>query len=575
MICSFKAPTLAESEFLNGKGLKRRHSQAVTDLIASGLSLDMASDILQKSWESCVTSAESEDDLARALELASHRPPYQTVLSEEAAQAIAKCVRLHYDEGGNPSWFLRTSDKAEVYKLAGSLSSGLRATINQADSPHRRLSTTISRLHQADKLWHIRIHGEDGELGPPMSRSAFAQMLAGAEQDTIGKAMLDLVRAEFQEKKLGTWRLSVPSIEDFDAEIVRGMDSPGQRLLEDGRMFLPQFPAVISNKTDVPCFTYIAREAISAMPTPAFDEWLTIVHPDCREVFKAAVFAPFHDQCRHRKVTWLHSDGYDGKSTFFNALNRYSGGNMVVPIGSSNLSGEFGQESLVGKRMLLWADAQNVNALSSNLFHNVTGGDVVLINRKNQKHISYRYNAMVFVASNSAPELKAWQRNEMTRLIYVRFNPPTDAQLKAYCMVDEQGNVLRYSDGTPKLKGSDLEERLIEEMPGILHKCSLAYRELCPSPHRDIVIPDASRELMLLACGHDAGDRLSHFAEEQLEFGESYTESMAEVHQLIRKNPMTKDLGDNEIRRWLVSHGATIGKSTRGGRIYIGCRIKP
>jgi len=127
-------------------------------------------------------------------------------------------------------------------------------------------------------------------------------------------------------------------------------------------------------------------------------------------------------------------------------------------------------------------------------------------------------------------------------------------------------------------KGSNLEDQLVEEMPGILFKCKEQYLRLCHSPYQDIVVPEPARRLMLQHCGHTEADKFSAFIEAELEFDPSYTEDAATISIKAKRSPLLQGIRnlETELARLLTVRGCGFGQKPSGlGRIYRGVRLKP
>lgn len=559
--------------------------------------LDQAHEKLKEAWgealKDTINSDNQEADEQRAIQgcfaLCNVVPSLSRRLSQEAIDLLREYMGYFSDNNGNYQWFYRLAVEGQVWDTCVN---PIPAMSDRSKGRFKEFQKRWFKLHSNSKVkaWTI-FDEETGDLSPLMDDS---RLLAIAE-NLLPPEKKSLISARARDMFL-TWADS-----NFDAKEAPGKGTPkspvdllpnlrqvfdpystaqgwAASLMKDEDSLQISMPETITNDSEVDAFTYVNLKELVDGETPAWDKWIQSIHPTCREIFMAAVFAPMHAKCRHRKLVWMRSQGYDGKSTFFNALNRWSGGKLTQSFSSHNTSSDFGLEQLIGARILLWGDSQHEHALSTNVVHNITGGDLVTINRKHEKAIQYRFNAMLFVASNARPQLKSWARNETTRLLYIPFIEPKESVLKEFAMTDEKGNVMRQSDGTPIFKGSNLEDELIAEMPHILFKCKEEYKKYCKPPFRDLMVPPEVYDLMLQENEHEDGNEYSAFCSTKLKFEEGLQVPVKDVHDKFKavcKGQSKQMLG--ELFRYMErNHG--IEKKRLGGRntqvmYYVGCAL--
>lgn len=468
--------------------------------------------------------AENEEIKNLALGCLYNHPPIRRVLTDKASKEIGKNIKVYTSEFGDEECFIRLEPKSEMYAIATNVANAVKATNDgTANTVYNRILRSLIQLNNQDELWGWMVQrvSEDedalAEVGPFSSSKIATKAVKDITKhdEGIGAKAVEwltaYLRANREEKVMYTQEgqeISIDAIFSMDKSKKSMSNNVMGSLSDSMETTIRKIPSTISNDSTTPCFTYVDLDLLKEGDTPWFDRWINTVHADAREEFKASIFAPFLADCKHRKAVWMHSEGYDGKSTFFNALNTWCGGRMTSSFGSSNIGADFGLEPLIGKRILLWADSQNVHALGANVIHNLTGGDIVTINRKNEKHISYTFDAMIFIAANSAPEIKLHQRNELTRILYVPFRSPTDHELSFYCKCDEDGKPMRYTNGLPMYTGSRMLEELITEMPSILYKCRQSFETICPAPHRELVLGQKCMDLMMSQCADLHGQEL-------------------------------------------------------------------
>jgi hypothetical protein len=145
--------------------------------------------------------------------------------------------------------------------------------------------------------------------------------------------------------------------------------------------------------------------------------------------------------------------------------------------------------------------------MKSELMHRILGDDPVSIEGKGVNAFTGKVEAKIMIASNITPEVNIAFPNEMSRILFLKMVEPPEEIMLDYCLADPKNpkKVLRRSDGTPVLVGSDLKEHLIKEMPHILYKCRESYKKLCPG-HRMIVVPSEVYDMQLDLLGDYRGN---------------------------------------------------------------------
>jgi hypothetical protein len=267
----------------------------------------------------------------------------------------------------------------------------------------------------------------------------------------------------------------------------------------ESKLEVPQ-PVTISNDVREPTFCYVDLKKLRPGDTPNFDGFLSSM-PECvRGVFMATVYATIFAECHHPLVVWMHGEGANGKSQFFDAINKYFGDKLVGSVSTQQVTTQFGLEPLIGKRIIIFGDCQSGNILSSNAVHGITGGDAISVDRKNLKGITYRFKSQLFIGSNTAPNIKLNAMNETRRILYVPMGEPDKEVMAKYCEVDAEGEIVRREGGHPVLKSYDLKGALVKEMPHILHKCREQFEIYCKPPYNQIAVPKEAFDLMAQNC---------------------------------------------------------------------------
>lgn len=238
----------------------------------------------------------------------------------------------------------------------------------------------------------------------------------------------------------------------------------------------------LTNDGNVPAMSYFDLTSITEGPTPDFDGFMEAVVPECRDTLMSAIYATCFAGCRLNQYVWLHGEGGDGKSSLLGAISRYLGPRLVCSLGQT-MNSDFGLEEAIGKRMVILSDVKTGLSVKSQLIHNLTGHDIISINRKNKPIISVRLNPVVWIAANEAPDVNFDNRNEARRCLYVKMQePPIEVKRKFY-FTNPDGTLQLDNSGKPINNGYDLEGGLFREMPHILYKCREAFERCCPAPY--------------------------------------------------------------------------------------------
>lgn len=346
-------------------------------------------------------------------------------------------------------------------------------------------------------------------------------------------------------------------------------------------------PVTLTNDATEPAFSYINLEGLYDGDTPDFDGWLEMMPEILRESFMAVLYACVDAKAHLPVLTWLHGQGSEAKSEFFRALSRAFGQSILGATSAKACSSEFGLENLVGKRIIMIGDLQNGNFLHTNVAHGITGRDLMPVNRKNQKQISYQFNSMIFVGANTPPEVNMDARNEARRLFYIELSEPSVETMRKYCVYDEEtGTIERYANGMPKFKGYDLAGKMVEEMPHILYKCKQAFDKLVPTPYTNIVFPPEVFQYMYDRCGSDEVDVYDKFAMDVVKEDKNATTPAIEVTNAYLSYVHGQSaIGKGSkypfeitaLKRYLKIHfGATIVQKTINGkrlRVYEGIKL--
>ncbi len=513
---------------------------------------------------------ESEDVTSTPLELTvlqiwRGRPSLIEVhLSVEFAGHLEKFFRVLTTVSGEPEYFVRRINNGFCFELCVSPIAGLTSEGRHNKQMYTLLRNDIHKFFISHNLWNFEIIAGGGtEI---LTTSEYAHRMIYKYLETSPETIID--QAHFS-RLLNMTTLSVfPNMPTDETKLyssagayesmfmsVLGLDKTlgeygsshsilTKFITAEKQCELNRMLPIITNDRNTPTFTFIDLSLFTEGPTPNFDSFISRIEKPCREYFMALFYAPLVANNSHRKITWIKSSGFDGKSTLFNAICTYFGGKFVGTFSASSIKGDFGYEPLIGKRILILSDCRN-NKIIYDL-HGITGNDTMSVNRKNQKEISYRFNSMLFIGSNIAPDMTS-ERNVQSRIAYIPMDPPTETQMKLYCYCDPiTGETLFHDDAKtiPILKGSRMESGLVQEMPHILHKCKLAYEKLCEGD-LEIRPPDGAMAIMWRDCGSDVEDSYATFFKKKYEFGKEFSIPFKDI--LDDYNKVIKDISGKNM----------------------------
>lgn len=194
-------------------------------------------------------------------------------------------------------------------------------------------------------------------------------------------------------------------------------------------------------------------------PIPGnFSAWQQFVSrlsdPDAYMMF---VWSLFDLKSTSRQALWLFDEqGQTGKSTTLRVLWKCFGRASASIDNNDMKESRFALASLVGKRLVTYADCNNTRILMSEIFKAVVSRDPVRIEVKGKQPVSSVLNAKLMIASNRKPEFTG-ERAHLSRLI----------------LISVSENISNKDD-------PDWEQSLEAELPSFLHACREMYLARVP-----------------------------------------------------------------------------------------------
>ena len=186
---------------------------------------------------------------------------------------------------------------------------------------------------------------------------------------------------------------------------------------------------------------------------PWFDKLLDNIISD-KDIFMDFIGSIFINESSNQNYLWAYGLGGDGKGSFFSIIEHLLGNtctSLNIPTPNDQHWGEF----LLGKRVGIFSDVNNLTWTTSGLFKMLTGDDSIPINPKFEKHFSIKPRMKFIFASNFRPSISSLQADKR-RLVFCEFKP----------VVREEYD--------------NMSEKLIVEAQEIVNHCVQGYKRRYP-----------------------------------------------------------------------------------------------
>ena len=424
------------------------------------------------------TKERNEDpEVSNTISLFIKAPRKSPVMHKELNDAFKQTVTSTIDTEGSSIVLARSGDTGRTWSSKTDLTAGLR-------SLSKTQYSFLSSVYYKTKTY------------PNGGRSFLVFNANGTVSDerVPWEEYVDLCRksSDAEADRLNSTGSNITKVSEFVYEAQRNKEEGKDGVAQDIEPFLHYhrtqeaalgftswrnneeltmpFPVILTNDMNEDAFNYIniSPEVLKSGPTPNFDGFLTSVHEDVRDMFMACIYSTVHAKAFHPLVVWMHGEGSNGKSKFFEALGRYVGESFYSPIDSQTFKSDFGLDEVIGSRLLVFGDCQNNRLINYPAMHAITGGDQVSVRRKGLSAVKVKFRAQAFVAANIPPAINLNNINETRRILYIPMTEPDEEVMKRYCETNAHGQIVRHSSGQPKFKSYDLAGKLFEEMPAIL-----------------------------------------------------------------------------------------------------------
>lgn len=419
-------------------------------------------------------------------------PPYIKQLNSVIVDGFRKYIAWASDKNGNAIWLIRTDSNGNTWTLAEDILRYVRG--NKIDNMF--IIEHLSRFYYASALTggpiqYKIINTEDGKWGKSITKY---ELYREGAKIAYEKKMLTGDECATALASIGT-KIKSSDMQPFTSVFSNTSEGWLWQMWQQSTDTVMPMPVTITNDPTKPAFSFVDLKNISDGPTPDFDGWLEAFPEESIGPFMASIYVSVCETAHISQLIWLTGNGNDGKSTLFKALGKAFGESMMAPISAKDVTSDFGLESAIGKRIVFVGDLQSGNFLGSNFVHAVTGGDSVNVNRKNEKHINHEFKTILFVGSNTPPEVNMLAYNEARRIFYIPLHEPSINTMRKYCQTDSNGNIMRYKNGMPMYNGYPLADKLVAEMPHILYKCKKMYDKYYG--HGTLMLPESVFDYML------------------------------------------------------------------------------
>lgn len=219
---------------------------------------------------------------------------------------------------------------------------------------------------------------------------------------------------------------------------------------------LSKHTPVLMSSIQIPC-SWNGRET----PTPNFDRFLdTLTNGDTATQklileYIGAVVSNIQGW-RFKKAMFLLGKGNTGKSTLINLIAQLLGSQNVAERDLRSLNERFGKTAAYNKRLIYSNDLSFMKIEENAVFKNLTGGDSISIEFKNQEPFDFRFKGFMLYGMNDLPHFGGDKGDHVyDRIIIVKCE-----------------NVIPRNQLDP-----NLEKKLFAERDGIIYKSVMALRE--------------------------------------------------------------------------------------------------
>ena len=213
---------------------------------------------------------------------------------------------------------------------------------------------------------------------------------------------------------------------------------------------------------------------------PTADEFFdtaTCHDKDIEQLLYEAIGYSFIKTSSLQKAFLLFGGGRNGKSTFLDIIKEICGYENCTSVNFKDLGEKFRVAELYNKLVSLSGDISAQPLKDSDLFKQITGGDEITIERKNQHPFTDTVFATLFFSANKLPRTPDTTFGFYRKLVIIPFN----ANLASVSLVD----------------GANFHNKLMEDKEYIAYKAILAIKQVLTITHK-FTEPKAAEEVMTM-----------------------------------------------------------------------------
>ena len=317
--------------------------------------------------------------------------------------------------------------------------------------------------------------------------------------------------------------------------------------------------SAISNDPSEPTLCYVRNDYAEA-DCPTWMKWISESFEDPTEdkdYFMAWCGSLLDAKNTGKQALYLHGFGSMGLSKVTGALSRVLGSAAAAVSGSKSMTNQFGLAKLEGKRLVVVSDNKNTKILMTEWVHNLTGGDIVDIERKGRDSHAAKLIGKLLICGNVAPEINFDEQNQKHRCLYIPMKFLTDED-KA-----KMSNYRQRNDGSWVMVGdASFGEKLADEAEAFLGCCWKVYEKYAPT-RADIIVSADKEALMEGALTDTDTASLQKLMDDCFDFGygEDYEMDPNEVLETYRTEAKMYGLSDDNqyfgsrVKAFLLNNG--------------------
>ncbi|MDR0919599.1 MAG: DUF5906 domain-containing protein [Oscillospiraceae bacterium] len=198
------------------------------------------------------------------------------------------------------------------------------------------------------------------------------------------------------------------------------------------------------------------------IPTPVFDRFISTFTENNRQKaqllleYIGAVISNIYGY-RFKKCMFLVGEGNSGKSLISALINRLIGTDNSSERSLKRMSERFGETAVYMKRFVYSGDLSFMKIDQMDRFKELTGGDTISVEYKNQEPFDYQFRGLMLFGMNALP----------------KFGGDKGIHVYERMLILKCDNVIPKSQQDPYLIN-----KLFDEREGIIRKCILSLRSV-------------------------------------------------------------------------------------------------